>query len=934
MPHELPKSYEPGAIELRWADYWVREKLFSVPTPPPGETRPVFTLLLPPPNVTGRLHMGHMLNQTQMDIIVRWHRMRGFIALWLPGTDHAGIATQMMVERQLTREGKKRRDLGREKFIERVWEWKREYGGAILDQMRRLGASVDWDREYFTMDDNLSHAVREVFVRLYEEGLIYRGNYIVNWCPWHETAISDLEVKHEEVAGKLWEIRYPVVGGSSTRTPEFITVATTRPETMLGDTAIAVNAADERYTHLHGKKVLLPLMNREIPIITDELAQPEFGTGAVKVTPAHDPNDFEAGKRHNLPQINVMDDHAHMNENAGRYKGLDRFEARKQVLHDLREQGFLVAEKDYTLAIGKCDRCGTVIEPRLSEQWFVKIQPLADRAKEAVESGEITIVPDNYRQIYLNWMNNIHDWCVSRQLWWGHRIPAWTCEGCKEVIVAREAPITCPKCGGKKLEQVPDVLDTWFSSGLLPFTTLGWPEKTRDQEVFYPTTLLITAYEILFFWVARMIMFGCHFMQGHHQDAAIKKASGWADKRKDSVPFRQVYIHSLVRDAERQKMLKTKGNVVDPLDVIERFGTDATRFTLAAMAAPGTDIAFNESRTEGYRAFANKIWNAARFMFMNVDRIGSDCVGAGLRPAQAGSETRPHTNVASFQPQTLEDRWILSRFNRVAADVNDALATYRFHEAANRIYDFFWGEFCDWYLELIKPRLNVEDGSDKKAAQIACSNLVNLFDASLRLLHPVMPFITEEIWQAMHDGKPALKSIALAAYPRADEAQVDLAAETEMAILQDLIVSVRNLRAELKIEPKLKVPVEVFAHEPEIRTMIEHNRGAVERLANVERITFVDSSLAKQAGSRSTARFDVHVVYERKIDVSAECERLKKELEKIEKGIASGQRQLGNEQFLAKAPAAVVENLRKQQQELALVQEKTLSKMKELGCPL
>jgi len=921
MPHELPKAYEPGAIETRWADFWIEEKLFSVPTPPAGETRPVFTLLLPPPNVTGRLHMGHMLNQTQMDIIVRWHRMRGFITLWLPGTDHAGIATQMMVEKQLEKEGKKRREMGREKFVERVWEWKREYGGAILDQMKRLGASVDWDREYFTMDDNLSHAVREVFVRLYEEGLIYRGNYIVNWCPWHETAISDLEVKHEDVPGKLWEIRYPVIGSS-----EFITVATTRPETMLGDTAIAVNAKDERYKHLHGKKVLLPLMNREIPIITDELAQPEFGTGAVKVTPAHDPNDFQAGLRHNLEQINIMDSRAHMNQNAGAYAGLDRFEARKRVLHDLRDQGFLVAEKDYALAIGKCDRCGTVIEPRLSEQWFIKIKPLADRAIDAAESGEITIVPENYRTIYLNWMYNIHDWCVSRQLWWGHRIPAWTCKGCNDVIVARETPTKCTKCGGTNLEQVPDVLDTWFSSGLLPFTTLGWPEKTRDQAVFYPTTLLITAYEILFFWVARMIMFGCHFMQGHEQDPAIKKASGWADKKNDSVPFREVYIHALVRDAERQKMSKTKGNVVDPLEVINRFGTDATRFTLAAMAAPGTDIAFNESRTDGYRAFANKIWNAARFMFMNVERIQP-----GLRPV-GGQECPPHTGIAGFQAKTLEDRWILSRFNRVAANVNDALTTYRFHEAANSIYDFFWGEFCDWYLELIKPRLNFEERGDKSAAQVACANLVSLFDAALRLLHPVMPFITEEIWQAMYEGKPALKSIALAPFPQADEKQFDLAAETEMAILQDLIVSIRNLRAELKVEPKVKVPIEVFAHEPEIRRMIDHNRGAIERLATVEKIAFVESSLAKVAGARSTARFDVHVLYERKIDVASECERLKKELEKFEKGIANGQRQLGNENFLAKAPQNVVEGLRKQQQELAVLKEKTLSKLKEIGC--
>jgi valyl-tRNA synthetase len=921
MPHELPKSYEPGAIETRWADYWIKEKLFSVATPAAGETRPVFTLLLPPPNVTGRLHMGHMLNQTQMDIIVRWHRMRGFITLWLPGTDHAGIATQMMVERDLAKEGKKRRDLGREKFIERVWEWKKLYGGAILNQMKRLGASVDWDREYFTMDENLSRAVREVFVRLYEEGLIYRGKYIVNWCPRCETAISDLEVKHEEVAGKLWEIRYPVVGST-----EFITVATTRPETMLGDTAIAVNAKDTRYTHLHGKKVLLPLMQREIPIITDELAQPEFGTGAVKVTPAHDPNDFEAGKRHNLPQIDVMDEHAHMNANAGpSYAGLDRYVARALVLRDLQEQGFLIGEKDHTLALGKCERCGTVVEPRLSEQWFIKIKPLADRAIEAVESGEITIVPDNYRQIYLNWMNNIHDWCVSRQLWWGHRIPAWTCstDGCKEVIVAREAPAKCTKCGGAKLEQVSDVLDTWFSSGLLPFTTLGWPEKTRDLEVFYPTTLLITAYEILFFWVARMVMFGCHFMQGHEQDAAIKKASGWADKKNDSVPFRQVYIHALVRDADRQKMSKTKGNVIDPLEIIERFGTDATRFTLAAMAAPGTDIAFNESRTEGYRAFANKIWNAARFMFMNVDRVEP-----GLRPG-TGPGGRSHK---IHDVEALEDRWILSRFHRVAGDVNAALETYRFHEAANRIYDFFWGEFCDWYLELIKPRLIYEEGADTGSARLACASLVNLFDASLRLLHPVMPFITEEIWQAIYEGKPPLPSIALAPYPQADETQFDLGAETEMAILQDLIVSVRNLRAELKVEPKVKVPIEVFAPEPEIRRMIEQNRSAVERLAGVEKITFVEESLAKRAGARSTSRFDVHAVYERKIDVAAECERLKKELEKIEKELGNNQKQLGNEQFLAKAPAQVVEGLRKRAAELGVLREKCKSKLAELEC--
>jgi valyl-tRNA synthetase len=933
MPHELPKAYEPGAIETRWAEYWVKEKLFHVETPAPGETRPVFTLLLPPPNVTGRLHMGHMLNQTQMDIMVRWHRMRGFITLWLPGTDHAGIATQVMVERRLAKEGKKRREVGREKFIEHVWEWKREFGGAILDQMKRLGASVDWSREYFTMDDNLSHAVREVFVRFFEQGLIYRGKYIVNWCPRCETAISDLEVKHEEVPGKLWEIRYPVVEtkpGSPPGKEEFIIVATTRPETMLGDTAVAVNVADERYTHLHGKKVLLPLMKREIPIIFDEIAKPEFGTGAVKITPAHDANDFEAGKRHNLPQIDVMDLHARMNDNAGPYKGLDRYEAREAVLADLKEQGFLVAEKDYKLPLGTCDRCGTAVEPRLSEQWFVKIAPLAERAIEVVEKGYIRFQPENYGQIYLNWMRNIHDWTISRQLWWGHRIPVWYCrhDGCNEVVVARETPQSCPKCGGANLEQDTDVLDTWFSSGLLPFTTLGWPEATRDLEVFYPNSLMITGFDILFFWVARMIMLGCWFMMPPERPGSAPGASGPAneDALRNSVPFREVYIHALVRDADRQKMSKMKGNVLDPIHVIAEYGTDATRFTLAAMAAPGTDIAFSESRTDGYRAFANKIWNAARFMFMNVDRVAPE-----LRPeAVGGTGAPPVKGISGFQPQSLEDRWILSRFNRATQDVNESLATYRFHEAANRIYDFFWGEFCDWYIELIKPRLL--ESADAATARAACVNLVNLFDGALRLLHPVMPFITEEIWHAMYAGEPPLKSIALAAYPQADDAQIDLAVETQMAVLQDLIASVRNVRAELKVEPKVKVPIEVYAHEAEIRRLIEENRGAVERLGNVESVKFVESSLAKVAGARSTARFDVHVVYEKKIDVAAECERLTKELEKMEKEIANGQRQLANEQFLAKAPAKVVEGIKTRAEELKVLQEKAVAQMKELGC--
>ncbi|MBV9343095.1 MAG: valine--tRNA ligase, partial [Acidobacteria bacterium] len=769
-------------------------------------------------------------------------------------------------------------------------QWKRLYGGAIQEQMRRLGASVDWSREYFTMDENLSRAVREAFVRLYGEGLIYRGEYIVNWCPRCETAISDLEVKREELPGKLWEIRYPVIGMD-----EFITVATTRPETMLGDVAVAVNERDERYRHLRGRKALLPLLNRELPIITDELAQPEFGTGAVKVTPAHDANDFEAGLRHNLPRIEVIDQHASMNQNAGPYAGLDRYAARKRVLEDLQRQGFLAGAKDYVLALGRCQRCGTVVEPRLSTQWFVKIQPLANRAIEVVERDYVRFTPPNYRLIYLNWMRDIHDWCISRQLWWGHRIPAWHCE-CGEITVAREAAKECPKCGGSKLEQDPDVLDTWFSSGLLPFTSLGWPDATCDLRAFYPGSLLITGFDILFFWVARMIMLGCWFMAPPHRPGSTGSVDGKA--LEDSIPFREVYIHALVRDAERQKMSKTKGNVLDPIAVIRKYGTDATRFTLAAMSSPGTDIAFSEKRTDGYRAFANKIWNAARFMFLNIDRLEPDSRATLLEQPSRGA-----AGIPGFRAATLEDRWILSRFNGIARQVNQSLAAYRFDEAANFIYDFFWGELCDWYIELIKPRLAPDPKDD---ARTACGNLAALFEASLRLLHPLMPFITDELWQAMHGGSPPQKSVALAAYPQMDEHQIDTAAETQMAILQDLIVTVRNLRAELKVDPKRRVPIEIFAHMPETRTLIEANCVALTLLGNVEEPRFANASLGKVSATRHTARFDVRLIYESQIDRSAERQKLHKELEKLSSELANGERQLGNEQFIEKAPADVI----------------------------
>jgi valyl-tRNA synthetase len=885
MPHDLPKTYDPGAIEVRWAEYWVKEKLFSVKTPAgsDAEKQPVFTLLLPPPNVTGRLHMGHMLNQTEMDIIIRWRRMRGFLTLWVPGTDHAGIATQMMVERQLASEGISRQKLGREAFIKRVWDWREHYGGAILGQMKRLGASVDWDREYFTMDENLSRAVTEVFVRLHEQGLIYRGAYIVNWCPRCMTAISDLEVVHEEYQGKLYQIKYPVAGEAG----RFITIATTRPETMLGDTAVAVNPKDSRYTSLHGKKVVLPLLDREIPIILDELADPEFGSGAVKVTPSHDTNDFQAGLRHKLPQVNVMDDQARINENGGPYAGLDRYEAREKILHDLEHRGLAAGSKDHVYAIGKCDRCKTIVEPRLSTQWFIKIQPLADRAVEAVEKREIVFTPENYSKTYFEWMRNIHDWCISRQLWWGHRIPAWHCSKCGHITVARSVPKTCEKCGDSSLTQDPDVLDTWFSSGLLPFTVFGWPEKTRDLDVFYPTSLLITGFDILFFWVARMIMLGCHFM---------------ADHPKGSVPFREVYIHALVRDAERQKMSKTKGNVLDPIEVTEKYGTDAVRFTLSSMASPGTDIAFSETRTDGYRNFANKIWNAARFMFMNVDRVG------GVDSAREGPESAL---------ERLENRWIYSRFYRVAGEVNQSLNDYRFDEAANKIYSFFWGDFCDWYLEIIKPTLS-GGGSEARAA---AAFLVDVFEGALRLLSPFMPFITEEIWHTVYEGKPPAKSIALTRYPQLEERWLDDKAEQEMTLLQDLIVAIRNMRAELKVEPKVKTPIRVHT-DAATQKLVEENRGMLERLANVEGVQFVGESLAHAPGARTSTKFEVALVYERQVDKAAESERLKKELVRQEGQLAGSERQLGNEQFLAKAPPHVVEGLKKQVTELKILIEK------------
>ncbi|MGC2163897.1 MAG: valine--tRNA ligase [Silvibacterium sp.] len=915
MPQELQKAYDPTAIEDRWAAYWVSERLFHVDSAADSRAHP-FTILLPPPNVTGRLHMGHMLNQTEMDILTRWRRMCGDLALWVPGTDHAGIATQMMVERQLDGEGKTRQQLGREAFVERVWQWKQHYGGAILDQMKRLGASVDWSREYFTMDENLSIAVKEAFVRLHEQGLIYRGAYIVNWCPRCQTAISDLEVIHEEQQGKLWEIRYPVLGDHGKPEPgQFLTIATTRPETMLGDTAVAVNPGDERYKHLHGKKLLLPLVGREIPIVTDSWVSADFGTGAVKVTPAHDPNDFAIGQRHGLPSISIMDDTAHINAEGGKYAGLDRYVARKRILEDLEAQGLLGTVREHTNSIGKCDRCKTVVEPRLSTQWFVKIQPLADKAIAAVEQGYIKFTPAQYAKTYFEWMRNIHDWCISRQLWWGHRIPAWHCKTCGQITVARNTPSHCVHCSSASITQETDVLDTWFSSGLLPFTVFGWPARTRDLETFYPTQLLVTGFDILFFWVARMIMLGCHFMSD------VPMPDGSERDLKDSVPFREVYIHALVRDADRQKMSKTKGNVIDPIEIVQRYGTDAVRFTLAAMASPGTDIAFSEARTEGYRAFANKIWNAARFIFMNVERA-----------AEVGIHVDPNTLANSLGPATdapIEARWIVSRLNSTAAQVNQALAEYRFHEAANIVYQFFWGDFCDWYLEIVKLRLDFNEAADKAAARTALTTLLAVFESALRLLSPFMPFITEELWHAIYNGQAPAKSIALSHYPQPLEEALDKEVEAEMTTLQELIVTIRALRKDLEIPERELAAAEIQASAV-IQQLVTANGSVVEKLARLSSFSFPAQWNLNPGNTRTTATFTAGLAYEKQIDIAAERERLSKKLEQYEKVLLNADRQLKNEAFLAKAPEKIVAGLKKQASEAALLRQETLDAIEKL----
>ncbi len=857
---QIDKVYAPERFEPHWAQWWIDNGIFIARE---DSRAPVYSLVIPPPNVTGSLHMGHMLEHTEIDVTIRWHRMRGDNTLWLPGTDHAGIATQMVVERELAKEGLTRHDLGREGFEKRVWEWKQQYGGTIVRQMIRLGASCDWSRERFTMDPSLSRAVREVFVRLWEKGLIYRGEYMINWCPRCHTALSDLEVVYEPTQGNLWYIRYPVPGGGRD-----LEVATTRPETMLGDTACAVHPDDERYQDLHGKLVTLPLMNRRIPVVADTFADPKFGTGVVKVTPAHDANDFEVGSRHKLPRIQVIGEDARMTAEAGPYAGLDRFEARKRIVADLDAQGLIAKIEPYELALSKCQRCKTPVEPLVSTQWFVKTKPLAQPAIECVKDGRIRFIPENWTKTYFEWMYNIRDWCVSRQLWWGHRIPAWYCP-CGEVIVAREDPTHCPKCGSSELSQDPDVLDTWFSSALWPFSTMGWPEQTKDLATFYPTSLLITGFDIIFFWVARMIMMGMEFM--------------------GDVPFREVYIHGLVRDAEKQKMSKTKGNVIDPLEVTEKYGTDAVRMSLLQGAAPGTDIVLTEERMVSARAFANKIWNAARFLFLKMEACGVE----PTIPEAAALENAP-----------LEDRWMFSRLNRCAEQANRAIGQYRYHELAQTLWQFFWHEFCDWYIELKKLRF-----TDNSGMTADWRNILTVFEQALRLLHPAMPFITEELWQRLGKGAASRPvSIALAPYPQPRPEWTDEQAEAEMELLQDIIVAARNLRAQLRLDPKDFIEGVLYARETASRVARE-NAEAIEKLARVHLTLSEDHAPERGGVRRSTPDYDL-VLNVSEAQVEALRESLAREVNQLERLVINSRRQLSDNQFVSRAPAHVVDSIR------------------------
>ncbi len=879
---ELSPTFDPKEVEEKWCAFWEKNGYFHAEE---KDGKDPFCIVIPPPNVTGSLHMGHALNETLQDILARWQRMKGKSVLWMPGMDHAGIATQNVVERLLKEEGLTRDDLGREKFQERVWQWKEKSGGQIKGQQKRLGCSLDWDRERFTLDEGLSKAVQKVFKTLYDEGLIYQGYRIINWCPRCGTALSDIETEYKDIPGHFWHIRYKLADSD-----DFIVVATTRPETMLGDTGVAVNPDDERYKHLIGKKVILPLMNREIPIFADSYVDKEFGTGLVKVTPAHDPNDFEMGKRHGLEEINILTPNGYINENGGKYEGLERFEARKAVVADLEAQGYLIKIEDHAHSVGHCYRCQTIVEPYLSKQWFVKIKPLAEEAVKAVQSGDIKFVPKSWGKTYFEWMRNIRDWCISRQLWWGHRIPAWYCKDCGHINVELGKPDKCSKCGSVNLEQDEDVLDTWFSSGLWPFSTLGWPEQTDALNKYYPTSVLVTGFDIIFFWVARMIMMGLKFM----------------GKR----PFKDIYIHALVRDEHGQKMSKSKGNVIDPLIIMDKYGTDAFRFTLTAFAAQGRDIMFSEKRLEGYRAFINKIWQATKFVLMNL--------GNNFKPAE-------------IDPAALEpfDKWILDRLNKTIRNTEQALTDYKFNDTAQELYDFWWHEFCDWYVELTKQRIYSKEPGAEKSAETAKQVLFHVLRTCLKLLHPIIPFITEEIWDKIKS--PEEDRIIVSSWPEPNPA-FDFPEEAASAeLFKETVYKIRNVRGEMNVAPDVKADVVFKTAEKNFTELVNRETAHLKALAKLNSVK-IDPDYVPDSTDASAVMPDIQIYLPLRglIDFDKEKARLNKELKQLTGDLERIEGKLRNANFLSKAPKEVIEKENGRKEELTHAIEKIRQSLDKL----
>ncbi|MDE7029290.1 MAG: valine--tRNA ligase [Lachnospiraceae bacterium] len=859
MSRELAKTYDPHGLEDRIYQKWLDKKYFHAEV---DRDRQPFTIVIPPPNITGQLHMGHALDNTMQDILIRFKRMQGYNALWQPGTDHASIATEVKIIEKLKEEGIDKHDLGREKFLERAWDWKREYGGRIISQLKKLGSSCDWDRERFTMDEGCNRAVTEVFCKMHEKGYIYKGARMINWCPVCNTSISDAEVEYEEQAGHLWHIKYPVLNDDGSESGEYLTFATTRPETMLGDTAVAIHPDDARYAHLRGKKLMLPLMNRAIPVVEDTYVDMEFGTGVVKITPAHDPNDFEVGKRHSLPLVNIMNDDATINENGGRYAGMERYAARKAIVEELDRMGLLVKVEDYSHNVGTHDRCKTTIEPLVKQQWFVRMDELIKPAVEAVKQGEIQLIPERMDKIYYNWTDNIKDWCISRQLWWGHRIPAYYCAECGEITVAKSMPKACPKCGCGHLTQDPDTLDTWFSSALWPFSTLGWPDRTEDLDYFYPTNVLVTGYDIIFFWVIRMIFSGYEHMK--------------------EKPFKTVLFHGLVRDAQGRKMSKSLGNGIDPLDVIEQYGADALRMTLITGNAPGNDMRFYYERVEANRNFANKIWNASRFIMMNMD---------GKTVTDASESLEP------------SDRWILSKLNSLVREVTENMEHFELGIAVQKIYDFIWDEFCDWYIEMVKPRLYNSDNAASQNAALWTLKTV-LIDA-LKLLHPYMPFITEEIFCTLQAEE---ESIMIAKWPEYTEARCFAQDEKDIEIIKEAVRGVRNARTEMNVPPSKKAHVFVVSAREDIRKTFTEGKLFFASLASASEVTIQEdrSGIAEDAVSVVIASANIYIPFAELVDIAQEIERLEKESKRLDGELARVNGMLNNEKFLSKAPEAKI----------------------------